>query len=341
MKRDQLLFVYTHKSTFVENDIKILQKDYSVYDYQFNNSSGLHLILSLIKITLFLLFNFFKFKGVYIWFADYHSLIPIIYSNLRGISCYIVIGGYDICRDIRYNYGSFNSWYRGFFTIKSMKYATSNLCVSKYVYRTVKAICPKCKAEIVYNGVEIDRNLVISKNKGVGILMVALSSREQTLYIKGVDRYINLAKATPQLNFTLVGSNYSLIKKCFGNTPSNLTIIPYVPKQQLDKMYQSSHIYCQLSRRESFSLSLAESMSYCCTPFISNVGGMAEVTNNFGIKISQLELDNKIEKVAKILIDTYKNSSKSEKYRQHIINNFSIDTREKALKKAAYITRQP
>lgn len=336
MSKDNLLFIYTHKSTFVENDIRILQKEHCVYEYRFNNSSSINLITSLIKLILFLITNFFKFNLIYIWFADYHSLIPTLYSYLRGIKCYIVIGGYDICRERRYNYGSFNSWYRGFFAIKSMRYATLNLCVSKYVYRTVKAICPKCKAQIVYNGVEIATKNSVLKDRGVGVLMVALVSRKQTLYIKGIDRLFNLAIATPLLNFTLVGCNYNLIKENFKNIPNNINLIPYLPKQQLDQMYRNSHVYCQLSRRESFSLSLAEAMSYGCIPFISNVGGMAEVTNNFGIKVSQLELDNHIENISDTLLSLYNSSLKNEEYKTHIIRNFSLDSREKALKKAIY-----
>ena len=375
--RKKALIIYTNRSTFVEGDMKILGREYELIEYGFVNYPKNRLPLSLIRQFFYLLFNLRRFDLVYIWFADYHSWLPIRMASLFGVRAYLVIGGYDVCREKKYGYGSFVKKTRGFMARQSMEYATLNLCVSHYIERVVRAIAPKTKTEVIYNGVDIatfkrgsegsggperiensgeyaDRlageKEIPAKDKM--ILCVAIINSSQTYYIKGIDRYIALAESFPENKFLLVGADRRVLerecvreqgKEYVGGAgkeyvrgaergsakelPENLVVMPKIRHQDLGRLYCEAHVYCQLSRRESFSLSLAEAMLYEAAPVVTNVGGMPEVTGDLGVIVDG--------NVSEEIIAGLKNALERgpcPECAERVINEFSIEKRaEKVL----------
>jgi glycosyltransferase involved in cell wall biosynthesis len=280
------LFIYTHPSTFVKGDITILKKSYDVTEYCFINNPKRRLPLSLAGQFFYLLLNICRYDIVYIWFADYHSLLPVLFSRLTGKKCYLVIGGYDVCRERKYGYGSFSNKIRGMFAYVSIRFASKNLCVSKNIERIVSAIAPKSKHTTVYNGVNIKSEFDGTQEKEPVVLCVALVSTLQAFYIKGIDRYNDLAKEMGDTHFTLVGCKAEIFEKAGIKKAKNLRVVPALEHSKLALLMSKSKVYCQLSRRESFSLSLAEAMYHNCIPVITNTGGMPEVTGDLGYCIT-------------------------------------------------------
>lgn len=291
MKR-RALFIYTHPSTFVKGDITILKKRYDVTEYCLKNQPKKVLPFSLIKQFFFLLFNIYRYDIVYIWFADYHSLSPVLFSRFTGKKSFLVIGGYDVCREKQYAYGSFSNKLRGSFAYLSIRYATQNLCVSKNIERIVAAIVPKSNRTTVYNGVSIKTEFDGTQDKERIVLCVALVSTLQAFYIKGIDRYNSLAKEMGDTHFTLVGCSPDIFTKAGIKKAKNLRVIPALEHSKLALLFSKAKVYCQLSRRESFSLALAEAMYHNCIPVISNTGGMPEVTGGLGYCISPEAIGN-------------------------------------------------
>ena len=358
--RKKALIIYTNRSTFVEGDIKILSREYELTEYNFVNYPKNRLPLSLIRQFFYLLINLRRFDLVYIWFADYHSWLPVRMSPLFGVRSYLVIGGYDVCRERKYGYGSFVKRTRGFMARQSMEYATLNLCVSHYIERVVRTIAPKAKTEIIYNGVDIamfkrggeyvDRlaveNEIPAKDKMV--LCVAIINSSQTYYIKGIDRYIALAESFPDNKFLLVGADRRVLEREYvreqgkeyvrgaergaergsaRELPENLIVMPKIRHHDLGRLYCEAHVYCQLSRRESFSLSLAEAMLYEAVPVVTNVGGMPEVTGDLGVIVN----GNAPEEIIAGLRNALERGPCSE-CAERVINEFSIEKRaEKVL----------
>lgn len=283
MGKKRALFVYTRISSFVKGDIEILEKSFMVTTLAVDNSSKTKQLFALTKEFFYLIFNLLRFDVVFIWFADYHSFLPVLFSKLFRKKVYLVIGGYDVCRVKNVGYGSFSNPVRGFMSLYSIKNAALNLCVSEYIERVVRAIAPKSKRKIVYNGIAFSDN---SKNnfedsvakKERMVLSVALSATSQSFFIKGVDRFIAVARAIPQIQFVIIGVDGKKLNHLIGYIPDNLRIIPKVEHKALKDYYEKAAVYCQLSRKESFSLSLAEAMYFNCIPVISNTGGMIEVT---------------------------------------------------------------
>ncbi len=285
MGRDNALFVYTHPSTFVRADISVLQTKYNVKEYHFKNNPKHRLPLSLLHQLLFLLFSLHKYKLVYIWFADYHSFLPTLASRILKRKCILVVGGYDVCREKQWNYGSLTKPLRAFMAIKSINLAGTVLCVSKNLERIVKSIAPDSNVKLLYNGVISSKEQINPRSNGASVLCVALVSSIQAYYIKGIDRYCTIALRLPQINFTLVGCNPAIFEKVATTIPPNLEVVPYLSHNKLLELYPKHNVYCQFSRRESFSLSLAEAMLNNLVPITSTAGGMPEVTGKHGYNI--------------------------------------------------------
>lgn len=331
------LFIYTHLSTFVRGDLEILSGSFDVKEYRVVNTPKRALPWSLLKLSLFLILNIRRFEFVYIWFADYHSLLPILFSRIAGKRSYLVIGGYDICRERRYKYGSFSNPLRSFAAISSIKMATMNLCVSNNVRRVIRAIAPSSRSCVVYNGVNQDllsyseSSTQESSSEGItssDILCVALVSTVQSFYIKGIDRFNSVAESMPDNNFVLVGCNPDVFKLA-GVTPAkNLKIFPRLNHSYLKDYYINSKVYCQLSRRESFSLSLAEAMSYNCIPVITKTGGMPEVIGELGFMADGDNIGEIIKQINEASI-----TERSDVLRRRVLDNFSLKRREESLLK--------
>lgn len=325
------LFIYTHKSSFIKSDIDILSEKYTIREYSIKNNSQLILALSLIKLLLFLVFNTRNYKIIYIWFADYHSFLPVLAGKFFKIRTILVIGGYDVCREKKYKYGSFVNSARGFMALYSMKNASISLAVSENIERIVKKIAPDSNCKLLYNGATIFENIkselkASAQNSG-NVLCVSLVNTEQSFYIKGIDRFIDAAKILSDTQFTLVGANRDFIHSITTDLPVNLQIIDRVDQPELVNYYSKAKVYCQFSRRESFCLALAEAMMLNCYPVISNVGGMPEVVGDTGIIVSEYSPQSLADAISAALSI----ESESKIFSERVISKFSYEERKQKL----------
>jgi len=326
MNRQKALFIYTRLSTFVKGDLDILSESFAVTTLQVNNTSQSKQLISLIRQFVFLLFNIRKFDFVYIWFADYHSFLPILFSKLAGKRSYLVIGGYDVCRIKKVKYGSFVNPIRGYAARFSMSNATICLCVSNHIQRIVRFISKNANTEVVYNCVTF-KDGTPSEQPHSGILSVTIAASVQSIYVKGVDRIVKLAETMNDIQFTLVGVDRQILESTCGSIPSNLSVVPRIAHEELISYYKRSKVYCQMSRSESFALALAEAMYYNCIPVVANTGGMPEVTGGLGYIVDARD----IESCAKTLYKALEQEN-SGQYRQVIEEKFSLGQRASSLK---------
>lgn len=337
MKKQKALFIYTHLSTFVKGDIEILSEICSVKTFRVDNSSRVKQFFSLIGELLYLILNIWKFDIIYIWFADYHSFLPVMLSKITKRRSFLVIGGYDVCRIKSVKYGSFINPIRGFMTRYSMNNASLCLCVSNYIDRVVRFISKKAKTQVVYNCVnipdDISDNTITNREKGV--ISVAIAKSPQSIFIKGIDRIVRLSQELKNIPFTLIGTDRIILESICGSIPQNLKIISRIPHEELLEYYKKYKVYCQLSRSESFAVALAEAMYYNCVPVVSNTGGMTEVTGSLGYVVDGENINQCSEAILSALDEPY-----SEQYRQRIESNFSIRRRYDALKRIFSLTYQ-
>ncbi len=281
--KKKILFIYTNYSTFVETDFEILASEHEVVKYQFKPVRGLlKTAVQLIKQKIYLLLHIWKFDAVFIWFADYHSFLPVLFAKILRKKSFVVIGGYDVARMPEFAYGSFNSKLRGFYTIFSMKHSTLNIAVSKYVERKVNWIARKANTQLIYNCVNISENKSIPFEKENLILTVGLIDSERTFFLKGIDTFVEVARLLPELKFIIVGLSENLPENILKTLPPNLESFDRVNHDELQSFYKKAKVYCQFSRSESFGVAIVEAMNFGCIPVVTYVGGMPELVGEKG-----------------------------------------------------------
>jgi len=328
-KRLSILYVYSHFASFVEADFDILSTEHNVDKYQFKAKPGIvNVAYFLLKQFFFLLIHIWKYDMVYIWFADYHSLLPVVFAKVLNKKSFIVIGGYDAARIRKINYGVFCSGIRGFFAIYSMKNCTANLPVSKYVERKVKYIAPKAERYLIYNCMNLtaaDQTNIVKENI---VLTVAIIDNERTFSLKGMNTFIETARLLPQYRFVIIGFNKSIENQLIEELPLNVTIFDKIPHHELVTFYQKAKIYCQFSLTESFGVSIAEAMFYYCIPIVTNEGAMPEVVGDWGLIVKR-DTGKIAASTEKILTSALDNNQ--ELMADYIRNKFSLEIRKEKL----------
>lgn len=328
-RKKRILFIYSPWTTFTKTDYDILASEYEVVKYQFRPVKGnLRTAIELIKQLTFLLLNIWRYRMVYVWFADTHSFLPVLFSNIFHKKSFLVIGGFDIARIKQLDYGVFTSKLRGFFALFSMNNCTLNLTVSKYVDRKVNRIAKKANTRLIYNCVTLDDSGTDQNIKKEDLVItVGVIEKEQTFYIKGIDTFVEVARQLPEYKFLIVGLNREKLAHLLINLPANITIKNKVPHQELIAYYQKAKIYCQLSRSESFGVALAEAMYFGCIPVVTNVGGLPEVVDDYGYVTS-----NKPEIIASIIGHNWDDKKLLLKAQQNYIEeSFSMNRRKTEL----------
>jgi glycosyltransferase involved in cell wall biosynthesis len=319
MKRKKVLLIYTNFSSFVEADFEILSSDLEVTRYQFKSVKGIwKTAFELIKQLSFLLANVRKFDFYYIWFADQHALLPVLFAKFTGSKSYVVVGGYDVCRIRSLHYGVFCSKLRGFTALRAMKQSTLNLPVSRHVARKVKALTRKNNYTLIYNCVNLPENKLQGDRKTV--ITVGQIDTERTCLLKGIDTFVEVARLLPDISFGITGYFNNQLLHFLNDFPANIRLLGNVDHHQLPSYYLQAKVYCQLSRSESFGIALAEAILYGCVPLVTHEGGMPEIVRDKELivrrdppsiarKISQIFAENQpgIELSSDFSFDTRKN----------------------------------
>lgn len=329
MQKQSILFVYVNFSSFVKTDFEILSAFANVRKYKFDPGKGIVKTgIKMLKQLLFLVINIWRYDAVYIWFADYHSFLPVIFARIFGKKSYVVIGGYDICRERSLKYGAFCSSFRGFFSAQSIKLCTLNLTVSNYVDRKVHFVFPKVKHVMIYNCINIDSPDEILCEKENLILCVALLESKRTYLRKGIDTFLALSSLLPEYRLVLIGPNKDSLSIFPNPLPGNVSVFERLPHNELIGYFQKASIYCQLSRVEIFGVAIGEAMLNRCIPLVTNVGGMPEVIGKEGLIVPR---DTQI--IANLVkqLDNLDNRIMREACRQRILNHFSLNQRQEAI----------
>lgn len=321
-----ILFIYKNLSTFVKNDLNILENKYRVKKFKYNTSKILITnLINQIRIIRWLFKNIKKTKIIYIWFAEYHSLLPIIFGKVFNKKTYLIIGGYDVGNIPELEYGAQSTILRKFFSKLSMKFATLCLPVSKYIDKRVYEVMGSINTQVIYNGV----NMRLSVNQPLKdkiFLTVGNCKSMKRIRIKGIDRFIKLANFFPEYQFIVIGISNQIQNKLKYKS-NNITIYPKMPHKKLIEYYRRAMFYCQFSRVEAFGLSVLEALCYHSIPIISNQGALPELYSDVGLVVNITNIESIVKKIRTNI--ELLNFSKQDS--TNLIKQFSISSRARKL----------
>jgi len=285
MQKQSILFVYVNYSSFVKADFEILSTFANVTKYQFKPGKGVFKTgFEVLKELIFLIFSGFKFDSVFVWFGDYHSMLPVLFAKLFGKKSFVMIGGYDVSTLSEYKYGSFSNPIRAFFTRNTFKFVDICFPVADALRKKLLIINSKANAETIATSVDVKKFSFSEYERSKSIITVSGTENHQRLMVKGLDRFRELATWLPEFEFVIIGANDG-VKSYFEPLPANLTLLPPQQFDQLTQHYERASFYAQLSRSEGLPNALCEAMLCGCIPFGTNVGDIQITIGNTGLTI--------------------------------------------------------
>lgn len=295
MQRQSVLFVYVNYSSFVKTDFEILSSFANVTKYQFKPGKGIiRTGIELLKEFIYLIFSIFKFDAVFIWFGDYHSLLPVLFAKIFRKKSFVVIGGYDVSTLSEYGYGSFSHPIRSFFTRNTFKFVNICFPVAEALRKKLLLINPKAKAETIATSVDPEKFSFSEYERPKRIITVSGTENHQRLMVKGLDRFRELAIYLPEYEFIIIGAT-DAVKSYFEPLPANLTLLPPQQFDHLTQYYENASFYAQLSRSEGLPNALCEAMLCGCIPVGTNVGDIQITIGNTGITIEDWKPEKLVE----------------------------------------------
>ena len=286
-KRKKLLFFKKSSSSFADTDEKFLKTTFDVYTLNQDNAKGIGQLMFHLRQFFFLLKYGFQSSYFFIWFADYHAFLPLLFSKIFNIKSVIVIGGFDAEKNQELNYGVHLNPFRSWVVKKCCDWTSLIFPVSIYTQNRLFENLAKdysSKSVIIYNGVDHtffkgDDDII----KREGIITICKGDTIRRLKVKGIDFFARVAEKMPDVSFKIIGIEKEakdyLIKKY---PSSNLELLPPCNKVQIKKYLKSSKVVCQFSRFESFGIAIVEGILCGCIPVVSKVGGLPEVINKTG-----------------------------------------------------------
>lgn len=339
--KENLIFIYPKKYTFIKTEIRLLESNYCIKDINLKWSKKLLLPFNFFLQFIFLIVNVFNSKIILISFAGYWSFLPALFGKIFNKKTYLVVHGTDCADFPQINYGSLRLFQMKFFIKYSYKLADLILPVSKSLVYTENTYFEdktlkfgysyhfkniNTKSIVIPNGIDTSfwkRNINISRNRKSFITVLSPGQ----FLLKGGDLILEIAKRFPDYDFTFAGIEQHEVN-CNLN---NVKFLGYVSPNKLINLYSQSQFYFQLSLFEGFGVAICEAMLCECIPIVSNVNILPSIVGVSGFVLEKKN-PNKLVNLINIAISTDYNVLEK-KARLRIVNNFSFENRKRLLLK--------
>lgn len=291
-----IVHTFLNKSSFVQKDAALFGRLGQVREFEFSVKKKLWLPLVFIRQFLFLLRTGWKADVFIHQFAGYHSFLPCLFARLTGKKSVIIAGGTDCVSFPGIRYGNFyrpllrdfTRWSYQLCTHICPKHAT--LWYTDYTYDTtepaaqgISAFLPRLKKQVrvITNGYDPAQwpLLELHRNPRSFITVSGAFEYPFQVQLKGIDLILQVAAQLPNCSFTIAGVPEW---KKLDVQSANVTILPPVKHDELYKLFNQHTYYLQVSMAEGFPNALCEAMLCGCTPIVSNVFSMPEITGTAG-----------------------------------------------------------
>ncbi|MEI8134324.1 MAG: glycosyltransferase family 4 protein [bacterium] len=277
-----ITFVGPAQSSFVKNDIEILSRKHAIKLVDAKIGRGVQAIFDLLKVQFQIILKLFGSDVLFLWFADYYSLVPTIIARLLSKRVYVVAGGFDVTYTPEVKSGARVKPIRWFLVRNTHRFATHVFPVSHYANHLLDTNSKHhAPSTVIYNAVNISRFPFSSQPREHRAITVTQLVTELEYILKGIDKFFSAARILPDVQFDLLGIRGPALELARREALAlpNMTVIegPVAYDTLLDYYHRAS-AYCQLSIDETFGVATAESMSCGCIPVVSRVPSLKEVT---------------------------------------------------------------
>lgn len=343
MGKKQILFIKTMNSTFIKRDEEILKKYYHISSHFFKPGNAFRMFLSQMQMIFWSIRNILKADLLYIWFADYHSLVPVLMANIFDKKSVILLGGMDAVKIPEVNQGVYLRHFRGLCAKLSVRYCTHIITCDASLIETINTYAKDTpiKAGLKYLveyfrtpftvipfGFDAKKWKASEKKHEKIVLTVAIISNINKLKLKGIDLLIEVARKLPEYKFKIIGAAQFGEKYLTQNKPGNMIVLGPVKNEELVPHYQQAKVYAQLSWSEGLPNVLCEAMLCGCIPVGSNVNGIPNAIGDAGFIVKKRNIEE-VTTVLKQALEADSDLGRSARKRMQKL--FSLEGRENKL----------
>jgi len=262
------------------------------------------------------------------WFASVYSSILVFFTKFFSVKSILILGGVDVAKEKKYNYGIWNSWWKS----KLVRYGITHADIVLAVDDSLKheairlAHYDGANISVVPTGYDSKRWMPEGKKQQF-VLSVGSVSDLPRLKAKGLDILFDIATHMSDVSFVVIGLAERLRQQLV--IPANVRCLPVLPQEELLHYYQTAKVYCQLSRREGLPNALCEAMLCSCIPVGSNKFGIPYAIGDTGFLVDIEDRDEIAQTIRSALAATEETGMRA---RQRIIDHFPLARREESLR---------
>lgn len=320
----KILFVYISPSTFILDDLSILQKHFDVRPLQ----------VSGIKDLPKLIWGITKTDVSFVWFEYAHAAATVFFSKLLRKKTIVVAAGTARFTEYRGEFKELefrvSNWYNILSLVMSpifsVRFADKVIANSRYGENAIVRHVPSKNIKTVYHGVSSRKFFTKGKKEDLVITVCFLSRRN--VVIKGLKTFIESTKYLPDTKFIVVGNivDKNVHEELKSISPPNVEFSGKTDDEELLEYMQRSKVYAQLSLYETFGVALAEAMLCECVPVVTKRGAIPEVVGDSGYYVPH----DDPETTAAVIKMALK-SKKGKDARKRAKKLFPMEKREKGL----------
>ena len=318
----KILFVRPFKSSFVQKDLELLRKHFEVrvVDFVLSRTNLKDTLMTPFKMVVGVLWADLTFS----WFGEHHAYVTVLLSKIFKKKAIVVVGGHEVAKVPEIGYGLMLNPRSARMVNYILKNVDKVLAVSEFNKKEILKYTTPKNVELVYNGIDCDK---FKPNGEKEELVITVGSMlKDRIKLKGLETFIKTSKFLPEARFIVIGLSGDTINYLKTLATSNVKFISFLSQEDLVQYYQKAKVYCQLSYRESFGMSLAEAMLCECVPVVTNNAALPEVAGDTGFYVPYGDEKATAESIKEAL-----NSNKGKESRDRIKNVFPIERREKEL----------
>lgn len=316
-------------ASWVDRDLKMLEKHFDVEVFHATKTSLLHLGVWIPKL--------WRADRVLAWFGSLHFFPVILVGWLMRKKIVVIAGGYDVDRVPEIDYGAFcRPWWSRTLRKLLFKMSSKVLAVSRSTLReTLKNVgLPQSKVDLVYHGFEQPSVSLMPWGQRKDQIVMISSAHDKDFRLKGLDQLLLIAERMPHRQFILVGqispANLQVIES---RGLKNLHLTGFLPFQgvEFEKIIGESKIVLQPSFCESFGAAVVDAGLRGCYPIVFSQFALTEVVDQIGTAVTYNDLNTLSQEIDRILalpdLDVHSIQRK-------FLNRFHISNREAGLIRA-------
>lgn len=266
----------TMNMPFIRDDIELLGRHYVV---ETQIGAGMRAVGRIIAGTL-------RADISVCWFGSVYAFFMVLAARMRRRKSIVILGGIDVAREQSLGYGIWLSPWKSALLGYALRRADRILVVDESLQRDLRDRIGEelPQVECLPTGYDVDFWTPAYPKEHL-VLCVANCDTWERVRLKGIDLLAEAAAELPNLRFRVIGLASSLHDR-FDNLPSNMELLPLIPRHELLPHYRQAKIYCQVSLREGLPNSLCEALLCGCIAVGTRVGGVPTAIDGHGFLIA-------------------------------------------------------